>query len=111
MKKVFLSIALSVGMLGSAMPVTSMASVAETCGHIKTISENVMVMRQLGTSQHIVESLLLEQAQGAELRNVARAIISEAYAEPQVYGEARQEQVSQRFAREKYHQCMSVMSN
>lgn len=111
MKKVFLSIALSVGMLGSVVPATSVASVAETCGHIRTISENVMGMRQLGTSQYIVESLLLEQVSGSEIRNVVRAIIDEAYTKPQVYGEARQSQVSHQFAREKYHQCMSIMSN
>jgi hypothetical protein len=105
MKKLILSIALAIGMV-AALPAHSQSYAQEVCGNIKTIAENVMLMRQLGAPESVVRSQLLAETNNRMVWRVTNALINEAYVRPRYANEHERSRASVDFAKEKHRQCL-----
>jgi len=99
------SIALVVGMLaGGAAHSQNIAN--SVCTSIETISENVMAMRQIGASEHMVRSNLMPSVSNRDVKKVLDAVIDDAYARPVYDNDYQRDRAAESFAREKYQQCL-----
>ena len=105
MKKMMVSIALVVGMLaGGAAHSQNMAY--SVCASIETIAENVMAMRQLGASEHMVRASLMPGISNRDVKKVLDAVINDAYARPVYDNDYQRDRAAESFAREKHQQCL-----
>jgi len=107
MKKLILSIAITLGTLTGAGTATAQSNgMVEACGHIGDISENIMMMRQLGASEYRIRMAMQGEPMAPVVENIVNAIIKEVFQQPQVYTQAQRERLSREYGDEKNRQCL-----
>lgn len=107
MKKLILSIAITLGTLTGASTATAQSSqMVQACGYIEQISENIMLMRQMGASEYRIRSMMQAEPMSPVVERIVSAIIKEAFNQPQVYTEAERDRLSREYGEEKHRQCL-----
>jgi len=110
MKKLLLSIALSVGVL--ANPVQAQDNMAdEMCTLLGELAFEVVTLRQSGVPMFETRRVLQEEVISPRLREVLDSIVFDAYALPKMHSERGINSQASEFSSEIYFYCISAIGD